>query len=350
MAIDQLRVDGEKDVMGVHSDDLSLQVYQTCAPLYAVPAHTRDAAASLIQRSLRAKTAWRTNLCLQQLASKDAKKWGFGRGEPRTEVVHVLGQAVKERASMMGTDLRQDVAGLHVSERVSTAEVYARKVQTAMTDLAEAVEEIQHLEHWAIAEIKLVGNMKGDQNFLIRQVAEAVCVLLGEGGDVKTGKMEWDVVTKVLGDKKLKQRLLAYDVNRSMHNGMLQQLQNAYTIFEPEFAPSRTGKATEGLCSWVRAIYACKKLLLQQEEGRKRSHQEDANLEILDFNSHSDDVGISPVTSNFVQDLPQSCTRPPSVAASHRSTTVTFSTENGSMVRASSSPTLRPVSRVLIVT
>lgn len=284
-AVNEIRVAGQQDVLGVSCEDLSFRYYQRCSLFYDIPNQERDEAATMIQRSLRAVKAWRENEQLRSLKGLDANKWGFGRGESREEAVQVLRRVVLESgfviygASESYTDLGD--AEMLALEALSAEEARANKVRA---DLTEARESVDDLEHWAIAEIKVQGSMGGERNFLMRLTAEAVCILLGEGGEDAPA---WDSVTKLLHAKDFKQRLLSYDSDDTSDDSFRRLAADdryAQSICHPDFEPQQTGKAAEGLCRWVRAVCSYKQWLLEKlakeqeqhvgEEGRGESAQQ----------------------------------------------------------------------------
>jgi len=86
-AIQELRTSAEKDVAGVSCEELSLRFYRQCSALWEIPSGERDDAACLIQRSLRALSAWKSNPQLQALHQSKPSVFGFGRSETRDQVV-----------------------------------------------------------------------------------------------------------------------------------------------------------------------------------------------------------------------------------------------------------------------
>jgi hypothetical protein len=265
-AVNEIRVAGHQDVLGVSCEDLSFRYFQRCSVFYDIPNKERDEAATIIQRSLRAVRAWRNKEQLKILKSSDKKKWGFGRSEPREETLQVLRRVALESGFALYRDNESytDLGGAEMLalEVLSVEEARAAKVRA---DMAEARAGIHELEHWAVAEIKVQGSMGGERNFLMRLTAEAVFILLGGGGG--GGVPEWDSVTKLLHAKDFKQRLLSYDSDDTVDESF-RRLSTAsrysQSICHPDFEPKRTGKAAEGLCLWVRAVCTYKLWLLDQ--------------------------------------------------------------------------------------
>ena len=60
-SMDEMRVAAQKECLGVRCEELSLRYYERCSVFYGIPAAERDDAVRMIQRSLRACTAWRHN-------------------------------------------------------------------------------------------------------------------------------------------------------------------------------------------------------------------------------------------------------------------------------------------------
>lgn len=265
-AVNEIRVAGQQDVLGVSCEDLSFRYFQRCSVFYDIPNQERDEAATMIQRSLRAVRAWRNNEQLKILKSSDKKKWGFGRSEPREEILQVLRRVALESGFAFYGDHESytDLGGVETLalEALSVEEARAAKVRA---DMAEARAGIHNLEHWAVAEIKVQGSMGGERNFLMRLTAEAVCILLGGGGG--GGVPEWGSVTKLLHEKDFKQRLLSYDSDDTVDESfrlLATDSRYSQSICHPEFEPKRTGKAAEGLCLWVRAVCTYKLWLLDR--------------------------------------------------------------------------------------
>ena len=265
-AVNEIRVAGHQDVLGVSCEDLSFRYFQRCSVFYDIPNKERDEAATMIQRSLRAVRAWRNKEQLKILKSSDKKKWGFGRSEPREGTLQVLRRVALESGFALYKDNESytDLGGAEMLalEALSAEEARAAKVRA---DMAEARAGIHELEHWAVAEIKVQGSMGGERNFLMRLTAEAVFILLGGGGggDVP----EWDSVTKLLHAKDFKQRLLSYDSDDTVDESFRRLAtvsRYSQSICHPDFEPKRTGKAAEGLCLWVRAVCTYKLWLLDQ--------------------------------------------------------------------------------------
>jgi hypothetical protein len=265
-AVNEIRVAGHQDVLGVSCEDLSFRYFQRCSVFYDIPNKERDEAATIIQRSLRAVRAWRNKEQLKILKSSDKKKWGFGRSEPREGTLQVLRRVALESGFALYRDNESytDLGGAEMLalEVLSVEEARAAKVRA---DMAEARAGIHELEHWAVAEIKVQGSMGGERNFLMRLTAEAVFILLGGGGG--GGVPEWDSVTKLLHAKDFKQRLLSYDSDDTVDESFRRLAtvsRYSQSICHPDFEPKRTGKAAEGLCLWVRAVCTYKLWLLDQ--------------------------------------------------------------------------------------
>ena len=91
--MDEMRVAAQKECLGVRCEELSLRYYERCSVFYGIPAAERDDAVRMIQRSLRACTAWRHNTTLKTLAAKNKEIWGFGRGEARSDVLDTMRRA-----------------------------------------------------------------------------------------------------------------------------------------------------------------------------------------------------------------------------------------------------------------
>jgi len=104
-AVDAMYVAALQPVLNVEAAELSYSFYQRVSAHYNLAQQERDPAAAMIQRSLRAVTAWRCNAQLQQLKIANATVWGFGRGETREKVVEALQHAARE----CGYGVRGDV-------------------------------------------------------------------------------------------------------------------------------------------------------------------------------------------------------------------------------------------------
>ena len=92
-AIQEMRTSAEKDVAGVNCEELSLRHHRQCSTLWEIPTGERDDAACLIQRSLRALSAWKSKPQLQVLHKSRPSVFGFGRSEARDQVVSLLPRA-----------------------------------------------------------------------------------------------------------------------------------------------------------------------------------------------------------------------------------------------------------------
>ena len=140
-----------------------------------------------------------------------------------------------------------------VLEALAAAEAHERKVRQ---DMLTAQEEIQRLEQWAIAEIKLLGSKTGGRkNILVRHTAEAVCILMGESD------VEWENVLRVLNRRTFIQELQSLDTE-NIEDFRFHLLMSTYdqSILAADFVPAEAGKAAEPLCAWVRCICDCKTL------------------------------------------------------------------------------------------
>jgi len=104
-AVDAMHVAALQPVLNVEAAELSYSFYQRVSAHYNLAQQERYPAAAMIQRSLRAVTAWRCNAQLQQLKIANATVWGFGRGETREKVVEALQHAACE----CGYGVRGDV-------------------------------------------------------------------------------------------------------------------------------------------------------------------------------------------------------------------------------------------------
>lgn len=293
LAMNEMRVKSENTVLGVTCDELSLEYYQRIAPLYEIPAEERDAAATLIQRSLRAVTAWRNNDNLKSLRRSNREIWGFGRGEPRSNTI----QALRSNALDCGFvlyDQNESYTDLGTAQ-VLAVDVVISPEERVRAELAAAVEKMKELEHWAISEMKINGGKAVDlevynymilesnkhsklgengildnQSVLIRYTIEAaVSLLVGEEALAwAADSLEWNYFTKVLSAPNFKRRILQYEVDYQddrYFRHLLKQDKYAKSILHPAFPPKHVGKAAEGLCTWVRAVCAYKQYFFMQQ-------------------------------------------------------------------------------------
>lgn len=298
LALDQMRISAEEDITGVRCQDLSTQYYRRCAPLYDIPPSQRDEAACLIQRTLRALSAWRSKTELQALHQANPSLFALGRSEPRHETIRVI------KSQLMALGRHVSIEELWVQDENPDPDptlMMAQQESKLREELLRAKQGISSLEQWELAEIKMQIKKKGDDKHadFVRRTAEAILLLLRQGAQPEA--IEWPAVAGLLANARgLSDELMAYDADKVDDKRFLMVASNAaysQMVLGPDRQAGRgQGGPVQALSCWLRAVCALKQFLLDKHlRGRQGGWEEhergDAVTGVAASGEHGDFAG-----------------------------------------------------------